>query len=290
MFLSFENIELIKGIMNNKYFSSFISIIATVILCKLTFYIFKRFEQSKTLSTLNMDNSNSLLYRFLPRAIVAIIIVLSVVGISVNIFGKNDYLTTILASSGVLTVVLGFAAQESLNNIISGVFIMIFKPFSIGDRISLPISNITGYIEDISLRHTIIRTYHNSRYVIPNSKLNSELIENSNLLDERSGMYLDITIDFNADLDLAMDIVKEIILNHEDVIDIRKEEEILADVPKASIRLRKISLHGYEIRATVWTESVDKSFSVISELQIEIAKAFKLKGILFAKYFYNENV
>ena len=66
--------------------------------------------------------------------------------------------------------------REATANLVSGVFISLFKPFGIGDRIKLSDKQIDGVVEDISLRHTIIRTFENTRIVVPNSVLNLSLI------------------------------------------------------------------------------------------------------------------
>jgi len=70
-----------------------------------------------------------------------------------------------LAGAGILAVAVGFASQAALSNIISGVFVVIFKPFRVGDR--LKINELTGVVEDITLRHTVIRDLENKRIIIP---------------------------------------------------------------------------------------------------------------------------
>jgi small conductance mechanosensitive channel len=75
---------------------------------------------------------------------------------------------SLLAGAGLVTVALSFAAQNALSNIISGFFIVLFKPFGINDRLRFK-ETVTGVVEDITLRHTIIRDGENKRVIIPNS-------------------------------------------------------------------------------------------------------------------------
>lgn len=261
-------------------------IVITLILCKVVLVIFKKLTQSQ----FNPNNRNTLVFKFMSRVIIAIIMATMVFQIMMVFTGSKSNFSTLLASSGVITVVLGFAAQESLGNVISGFFIMFFKPFVVGDRVVLANSNITGYVEDITLRHTIIRTYFNSRYIIPNSKMNSEVIENSSLIDERAGMYLDVTIALEADVDKTISIIQEIIALNPNVLDLRSEEDKKNKTPISKVSVRNISLHGIELRSSVWTINVDTSFNVLSDLRIQVLKKLRKEGIPLAKLNGNVSV
>lgn len=263
---------------SNKFVKAIIIIAITVILCKIIDLIFKRLKNSKW----NFEERNTLAFKFMSRFIILAFCGISVIVIITIFLGSNKYISTLLASSGVITVILGFAAQESLNNIISGFFIMIFKPFVIGDRVVLANSNITGYVEDITLRHTIIRTYFNSRYILPNSKMNSEIIENSTLIDKRSGMFLDVTIDINSDIDKAINTIQKTIAENKFVLDMRSEQDKLENKPVYSVVVRNISIYGIELRSNIWCENVDISFKILSDLRIEIIKELKKENIKLA--------
>ena len=110
--------------------------------------------------------------------------------------GLSKVMSTILAGSGIIAIVVGLAAQESLGNIISGWFIGLFRPFEVGDRVRLVGYDITGKIEDITLRHTVIKTFTNSRVIVPNSKISSTIIENSHYIDERSSSFIDVYVSY----------------------------------------------------------------------------------------------
>ncbi len=72
--------------------------------------------------------------------------------------GMSRITQALLAGSGIVALVLSLAAQESFSNLISGMLISMCRPFNVGDRIHLINSDITGWVEDITLRHTVIRT------------------------------------------------------------------------------------------------------------------------------------
>ena len=69
-------------------------------------------------------------------------------------------------------------------------------------------------------RHTTIRTFTNSRLIVPNSVMNREVLENSHIIDPVAGGFLDITIAYTADIDKAMDIIVECVESDENVLDL----------------------------------------------------------------------
>lgn len=274
-----------KILKHEKFAGVALIIVITLVLSKVIFYIFKRLEKS----SLNKNGQNTLVYKYLSKIVEAVLLLGMLFQIISLFVDLDKYVSTIIASSGVITVIIGLAAQESLGNVISGFFIMLFKPFKVGDRVVLATSNLTGYIEDITLRHTIIRTYFNSRYIIPNSKMNSEVIENSSLIDERAGMYLDVVIDLNEDAAKAIHIIQIVIEENPDVLDLRSEQDKLNGMPIASVLVRSITLYGIELRSSVSFINVDASFLVLSDLRIAVIQRFKEEGIKLAKLDYKIN-
>ena len=98
---------------------------------------------------------------------------------SVNHIGK-----TLFAGAGIFSAILGFASQQAFSNIIGGIFLVLFKPFRIGDLIKVGALN-EGYVEDITLRQTVIKDFGNKCIVIPNSLISTETIQSLRLEDER---------------------------------------------------------------------------------------------------------
>ena len=92
---------------------------------------------------------------------------------------------------------------------VSGMFLSFFRPFKIGDRINLMEKNIAGIVEDISLRHTVIRTFENNRVIVPNSVVNMEILENANFEEDKVCRFLDISVGYNSDIEKAMDIIAQ---------------------------------------------------------------------------------
>lgn len=210
------------------------------------------------------------------KKIVNALIIIYTIGLSITqIPTTGNTFSVLLASSGLLVTILGFAAQESLGNVINGLFISIFKPFEIGDRIKLVNNQITGFVEDITLRHTVIRTFTNTRLIVPNSVMNKEMIENSYYKEARAAMFLDVWVSYESDIRKAMDIMANIIYHHKLFLDTRTNP----NDPPVRILVRELGESGVCLRATVWTETVDENFITCSDLRLSIKEAFDKNNI-----------
>jgi small-conductance mechanosensitive channel len=175
-------------------------------------------------------------YNFLKNAVEFIIYLVAIIVIFNSIPKLRAYGTAIFAGAGVLAAIVGFASQSAFSNIVSGIFIVIFKPFRVGDRVKIG-QVYQGDVEDITLRHTIIKDFENRRIVIPNSVMNNETIINSTLSDERLCMFIELVISFSSDTTKAMRIMQEESLHHPLCEDNRTAEEKSDDLPQVDVRL-----------------------------------------------------
>jgi len=186
----------------------------------------------------------------------------------------TDVAVALLAGSGIIALTVGLAAQESLGNAFNGLFISLFKPFEVGDRIHLINADITGFVEDITIRHTVIRTFINSRIIIPNSVMNQELIENSNFYNQQASSFIDIIITYSSNVEKACDIMAQIIGDHLEFVDTREPEDINI-LPKVPVFVRSIGLYGVELRASMWTATVATNFAACSDVRKSILCEFE---------------
>ena len=183
--------------------------------------------------------------------------------------------TTLLAGSGIVALAVSLSAQESLGNIVSGLFISLFRPFNVGDRVRLVSSGVVGYVESITLRHTVIKTMTNTRITVPNSVLNKEIIENSNLVETIASYYVDVSVSYESDVDLARRIMADIVGSHPLYVDVRKD----TSEEKVPVLMRAFESSGIALRARVWTRTVDDNFRACSDIRIEILRQFRRSGI-----------
>src|SRR5690349_2997492 len=187
-------------------------------------------------------------YNFLKNAVEFIVYIIAIIVIFHSIPKLRNYGTALFAGAGVLAAIVGFASQSAFSNIVSGIFIVIFRPFSVGDRIKVG-QLYTGDVEDITLRHTVIKDFENRRIVIPNSVVNNETIINSTIANEKICMFIEIGISFDADVDQAMRIMQEEAMNHPECQDNRTSEEIESGEPQVTVRLIAITETAVQLRA-----------------------------------------
>ena len=216
--------------------------------------------------------------KFLKRGINVLIYL---VGIGFSIYVVPEFRVIakgMFASAGLLAIAVGFAAQQALSNIVSGVFIVIFKPYKIGDRLSIQ-TDLNGVVEDINLRHTVIRNFENKRIIIPNSVISNEVLINSNYGDDKIIKWIDFSISYDSDIDLARKIMKEEVEAHPNFIDGRNEEQIAAEEEIIPVRLISFGDSSVNLRAWVWAEDPPKAFVMGTDLNESIKKRFDKEGI-----------
>ncbi len=186
---------------------------ATILLAKLLKLLLNKLGNK--LPKRDKPVANRVSWKMLVKFIIAVIYILGIITAVNQIPTLAGTLTTVLAGSGLLAVIIGFAAQESFGNLISGVFLTLFKPFVVGDRITLMEKNITGYVEDITLRHTVIRTISHTRALIPNAIMGSAIVENVDYVNG-SLTQVPITVDvsFESDLELAVKVMGDALASH----------------------------------------------------------------------------
>jgi small-conductance mechanosensitive channel len=217
-------------------------------------------------------------YNFLLYAINLIIFIAALILIFYTIPGLRSLGITLFASAGFITAILLFASQQALSNIVSGVFIVGSKPFRVNDIIKVGDFRI-GKVEDITLRHTVIRDFENRRIIIPNSVINSEVIVNSTILEEAICNFVEFGISYDSDVDRAMKIISEEAQKHPNFIDHRNGEEKASGVPPVKLRIIGFGDSSVNIRAHVWTQDHTTGFTLKTDLYKTVKEKFDEQGI-----------
>ncbi|MFM1876877.1 MAG: hypothetical protein RL266_2614 [Bacteroidota bacterium] len=217
-------------------------------------------------------------YNFIKNAASFIIFSLALFLIIYSVPEFRTLGTTLLASAGIATAVLAFASQAALSNIISGVFIVIFKPFRVDDMIRLD-GDKSGVVEDITLRHTVIRDFQNQRIIVPNSVISDQTIINAHIGDEKMKRHLFFSISYDSNIDRAFEIITEEALNHPYCIDGRTLDEKRGNWPKVKCRVVGFGDSSVNLRADVWTSSPEESWELFCDLNKSVKERFDAEGI-----------
>ncbi|HMN88418.1 MAG TPA: mechanosensitive ion channel family protein [Saprospiraceae bacterium] len=252
---------------------------AIVLITFLVAWLFRRAFRRFILESSLIIKNDPTRYQFLKHFIVAIIYI---IGFSQAVYivpSLRTLANSLLAGAGILAVAVGFASQQALGNIVSGVFIVLFRPFRVNDRLSLRDSKLNGVVEDINLRHTIIRDFNNRRIIIPNSIMSQEVIVNADLNDDRICRWVEMGISYDSNIDLAREIMLEEAKQHPLRIDGRTPEQIAKGKSDVFVRVIALGDFAVTLRLYVWAKDNPDAFAMGCDLLESIKKRFDEAGI-----------
>ena len=146
-------------------------------------------------------------YRIFRRTITVIILAVGLFSALLAIPDVRAVAGGLLASSALLGIVLGFAAQRTLGNFVAGILIALAQPVRIGDRVEY--GGTPGVVEEIGLTYTFIRTSDRRRLVVPNEKLASDTIVNASILSRETFAEVSVPVPLAADLESAVEALRE---------------------------------------------------------------------------------
>jgi len=186
--------------------------------------------------------------------------------------------TLIFSGAGILAAIIGFAAQAALSNLIAGAFIVIFRPFRVGDYIRLDDTRM-GIVEDITLRHTVINNFENKRLIIPNSVISTDSVLNHTIEDSHVLSFNNFKLGIKANIDLARQIIQEEAIKLPTVIDFRTPEQVMADIQQVDVRVIDIHQDHIHMRAYVWLNEPFQEFKTKCALKEAVHKRFLAEGV-----------
>jgi len=250
----------------------------TLIMAYVTVRLIRAFLKRNYQSLSMQDEDRITSLKFISNIVAFVIYSIALMIIIYNIAPFRKVGISLFASAGILAAILGFASQAAISNIIGGVFIIIFKPFRVGDFVKITEAYV-GIVEDVTIRHTVIRSFENRRIIIPNSIVNSETIINSSIIDEKVCNFVEVGIAYDADIDLARKIMQDEAENHPHFRDYRSEVEVKAKLPSVIVRVINLADYSVNLRAYVWTEDYEHGFELKYDLFESIKKSFDKHGV-----------
>jgi small conductance mechanosensitive channel len=194
-------------------------------------------------------------YRVLRQTLVTAIVFVGVLSALLVIPPVRALAGGILASSAVIGLVIGFASQRTIGNVVAGILIAITQPLRLGDRVT--VEGTEGIVEEIGLTYTWIRTRDNDRLVVPNERLASESIRNSTIRSAETLAEIQVQVPASADLRAVLNSLQQ-----------DDEEVYVTDLgDKATIVVRK------RVPRAGDTERAE------SELRLSVAERLRAAGV-----------
>jgi len=258
-----------------------LKVVFIIISTFLIAFIFRRTYKKVLDRNEKIDDDHLTTYKFLEKLIVIAIYLAGFSYAISQIPFLKPVAQSILAGAGIFAIAVGFAAQQALGNVISGVFIILSKPYKINDRISVDeTSGLRGIVEDISLRHTVIRNFENQRIIIPNSIISNQVLVNSSFEDPRICRFVEIGVSYSSDLDLAKKIMAEEVEKHPLNIDIRTPQDIENGLSRVTVRVVAMLDSSISLRAWAWADDAANGFLLTCDVLESIKKRFDKEGIV----------
>ncbi|MCG8901987.1 mechanosensitive ion channel family protein [Tenacibaculum finnmarkense] len=215
---------------------------------------------------------------FLRNSVKFFIGIFSIIYIISTVPAFRSKATLIFSGAGILAAIIGFAAQAALSNLIAGIFIVLFRPFRVGDYIKLDQERV-GIVEDITLRHTVINNFENKRLIIPNSVISTDSVLNHTIEDSHILSFNNFKVGIKANIDLARKIIQEEAVKLPTVIDFRTAEQVMSDAPQIDVRVIDIHTDHIHLRAYVWLNEPFKEFKNKCALKEAVHKRFLSEGV-----------
>jgi MscS family membrane protein len=193
-----------------------------------------------------------------------IILALDVLGLNIMPF---------VAGAGVVGIAIGFAAKDTLSNLIAGILLIIDRPFEVGDRIEIwaaPKNTATwGDVIDIGLRATKIRTTDNIVIVIPNNEIMKRDIINYTTIRKEIRVRILIGVAYDADIKKAKELITKVAL----------ELDWVMKEPAPKVVVRSFGDSAVDLQARIWIDEPRRRMDTISHVTDRLKEVFQEEGI-----------
>lgn len=253
----------------------------TIIIYSLAFILSRiiRFVMSRIIKTnsklLKTDPTN---FNFLKNSLSFIIYTAATIIVFLYIPFLRQFGKAIFAGAGILAAIIGFASQKAVSNIISGILILVFKPFRVGDIIEIQNTD-KGIVEEITLRHTIIKNYENRRVIIPNNLISDQTIINSDIADKHIRKHLIFSISYSSNIDKAISIIQDEAEKHPLFYDTRSKADIRKGDQAIPVKVISLGDFSVNLKAYIWTKNNDDAFDMSCDLYKSVKERFDREGV-----------
>lgn len=173
-------------------------------------------------------------------------------------------MTPLLASAGIIGIVVGFAARDTIANFFGSIALYADGTYSVGDFIVLD-SGERGRVEDISIRSTVIRTRDDILVTVPNSVLNESTIINESVPRTHRRVRIPVSVAYNSDLAE----VEEVLL------DVAADEPLVRERPTPRVRFREFGDSGIDVQLLCWIPAPVHRGRATHELVKDVHAAFR---------------
>lgn len=222
----------------------------------------------KRLSEETESDLDDKLYPFFAKVGGVVILVagffflLDAVGVDIRVFA---------AGGAVVSLVVAFAAQDTLANFFAGVFILLDRPFREGDRIEIKDEQTWGDVVEIGLRTTRIRTRDNRMVVVPNSVIGGNPVINHSYPTAEYRLGVDVGVAYGTDIDRATDVLLEAAKSVDGVQTNKRVEALFRSFGDSALHFHVRAWFPHYLDARRYEDKLNRAISShLAEAGIEI--------------------
>ena len=216
---------------------------------------------SKMMQKQGVDKTLETFICNLVRTALMVVVVIAAIG------ALGVETTSFIAIFGAAGLAVGLALQGSLSNFASGVLIVLFRPYRVGDFIEA--AGIAGSVEQVQILTTILKTGDNKQIIIPNSQIMDSIITNYSANDTRR-VDMVVGVSYDDDLDKVRKTIEELLAADDRVL----------DEPAPTIAVSELADSSVNFIVRPWVKSGDYS-GLKFDLTEAIKKRFDKEGISF---------
>lgn len=249
-------------------------VLATFLAARIAGFLLSRWSRSYTDNLKGKEKSSAVTTRreVFRRVGVALV---WFIGLTVLVFqfpAVRSLGFGLFASAGALGLVLGLAAQSTLSNIISGVVLSFSQPLRLGDAVIM--DDDFGYVEEITLMQTFIRTWDNRRIIVPNDVLSNRIIQNWSIRDPKLLASTIIYLDYGTDVDRVRDWIIETV----------KESEYWNGEGEPGVQVMDFTEKTIKLRAVAWADDPPSAWNLRCEIRESLLNHFEEDGLEFPRF------
>jgi small conductance mechanosensitive channel len=220
-------------------FAKVFTIIFILFLFKIFAMLSERLVRKAIIS--HSSSVSKLLQNFLENMVSKLVML---IGILVALGHLGVQIGPLLAGLGVVGFIVGFALQDTLSNFASGLMILFYKPYDVGDVIEA--AGQKGTVSEMNLVSTTIYTFDNQMLIVPNNKIWGDIIKNVTSQEKRR-VDFEFSVNLSADIDIVENILVELIKSH----------ELILDDPEPVVKLHRIDKTSQDFIARPWVKTED---------------------------------
>ena len=209
--------------------------------------------------------------QMLPFVRRVVMVLIAVIGGIILLGHFEIEVSGLVTTLGIGSLAIALAAQAALSDTISGVMIMLDRPFRIGDRIEIQALSTWGDVVDIGLRSTNIRTRDNRMVIVPNSVIAKSLVVNHSYPDQVYRIQIQIGIAYGTDIEYARKVLIDAVSKVEGLVPEKPVEALFLEFGDSALTFRvRWWIQSYVDTRRMFDKVNTAMYYALNEAQIEI--------------------